>query len=262
MIYDKQKVIDTAFEWVGYMEKKNGDLNYLKSKKLNVGYNNYTWFGYTMHNVEPTVMDYPAAWCDCFVDFCFYSTYGEDAAKYLLCGEFNDYTPSSADLYKQMDRWFSEPQVGDQIFFKNDTRICHTGIVYAVDDDTVYTVEGNTNNTNVLVPNGGAVCKKSYPIHYSKIAGYGRPRYGQGENYMFTVKTIRHGDHGPDVYLMQRILRGEGYRMKNKKLLGLSKLFGEQTEFALRTYQSDHGLEVDGICGPRTWASLIGLPSE
>ena len=122
MIYDVQKVIDTATSWIGYMEKQNGDLNYLKSKKANVGFNNYTWFGYVMHNLEPTIMDYPAYWCDAFVDYCFYEAYGETGAKYLLCGGFDDYTVASAEKYKKMGRWFTEPKVGDQIFFRNDSK--------------------------------------------------------------------------------------------------------------------------------------------
>ena len=261
-MYDKQRVIDTAMSWVGYMEKKNGDLNYLKTKKLNVGYNNYTWFGYIMHNIEPSVMDYPAYWCDAFVDFVFTESFGEEAAKYLLCGAFNDYTPASAELYKEAGQWYKDPLPGDQIFFRNDTRINHTGIVYKVENNRVYTIEGNTNNGEEVTPNGGSVCKKSYPLYYERIAGYGRPRYGNKDEYMFTCKTIKRGDHGPDVYLMQRLLRAEGYKMKNGKPLGLSKLIGDQTEFCLINYQKDHGLEADGICGPLTWASLINLPSN
>ena len=262
MYYDYKKVIATAESWVGYLEKKNGDLNYLPLKKANAGSANYTWFNYNMHKIEPAVMDYPAAWCDAFVDYCFTEAYGEEAAKYLLCGAFNDYTPASSNLYKNAGRWYTEPRAGDQIFFRNSERICHTGIVYKVADNRVYTIEGNTSGGDEVIPNGGGVCRKSYPLYYERIAGYGRPRYGIQEAYMFTAKTIREGDRGAEVYLMQRLLRAEGYKMKNGKPLGLSKLFGEQTLYALKAYQRDKMLEVDGICGPITWASLINLPSS
>ena len=35
-------------------------------------------------------------------------------------------------------------------------------------------------------------------------------------------------------------------------------IFGDQTAGSLKTFQSNNGLEADGICGPNTWAKLIG----
>ena len=131
-----------------------------------------------MHALYPSVMDFPAAWCDAFVDWCFYKAYGVTNAKKLLGGNFNDYTVSSANLYKNKKAWYtSNPKVGDQIFFKNSTRICHTGLVYKVDNTYVYTIEGNTSGASGVIANGGGVCKKKYSLKYSNIAGYGRPQY-------------------------------------------------------------------------------------
>lgn len=259
MEYDKQKVIDTALSWAGYLEKKTGDLTYLRSKTANAGSNNYTWFGYIMHKVYPQTMDYPAAWCDAFVDFCFYDTYGEAGAKKLL-GGFDDYTPGSAQKYKDMGRWYKTPQPGDQIFFTNGQRICHTGLVYAVDATRVYTVEGNTSGGSEVIPNGGAVCKKSYTLGNSRIAGYGRPDYGTtGGGYMFTTKTIREGDKCEDVKLWQKLLKGIGYTQKSGKPLTITGKFGTQTTYATKQYQEEENLEVDGIVGPKTWAKAINL---
>lgn len=260
MGYDPNKVIDVAKSWVGYLEKKDGNINFLRDKKANAGYNNYTWFGYKMHQIAPDIMDYPAYWCDAFIDYCFWEAYGDAVAKKLLCGGYDDYTPSSAQKYKECGRWYSYPKAGDQIFFKNSERICHTGIVEKVENNRVYTIEGNTRESEQVVPNGGAVCKKSYPLNYDTIAGYGRPNYSLGSCYMFEVNTIRKGDEGQDVYLMQRLLRGMGYTMQNGRLLGLSKKFGDQTEFCLKNFQrKTAGLEVDGICGVQTWTKLINL---
>ena len=162
---------------------------------------NYTKYGKEMHDIYPSVMDFPAAWCDAFVDWCFYKAYGVSNAKSLIGGNFNDYTPSSAQLYKNKNAWFSSPKVGDQIFFKNSTRINHTGLVYNVDAKYVYTIEGNTSTTSGVVANGGGVCKKKYKLNYSKIAGYGRPKYdnqgndiirkGQQHAIEFTGKVIK-----------------------------------------------------------------------
>ncbi len=33
--------------------------------------------------------------------------------------------------------------------------------------------------------------------------------------------------------------------------------YGSGTEQAVRTFQADRGLEVDGVCGPHTWAALV-----
>ena len=168
-------VIKIALAEVGYLEKKSN--KNLDSKTANAGSANYTKYGRDMHKLYPSVMDFPAAWCDCFVDWCFQKAFGVSNAKGLLGGNFNDYTPASAQLYKNKKAWGNTPKIGAQIFFKNSTRICHTGLVYDVDDKYVYTVEGNTSGASGVVANGGGVCKKKYARNNSRIAGYGYPKY-------------------------------------------------------------------------------------
>ena len=92
------KVIEIALAEEGYLEKKSN--SQLNSKTANAGSANYTKYGKKMHEVYPSVMDFPAAWCDAFNDWCFYTAYGKSNAKALLGGNFNDYTVSSAQLYK------------------------------------------------------------------------------------------------------------------------------------------------------------------
>jgi len=170
------KVLKIAEAEVGYLEKKSNSQLY--DKTANAGSANYTKYGKEMHDIYPSVMDFPAAWCDAFVDWCFYKAYGVTTAKSLIGGNFNDYTPSSAQMYKNKNAWYtSNPKIGDQIFFKNSTRICHTGLVYNVDSQYVYTIEGNTNTSNGVIANGGSVCKKKYALNNTSIAGYGRPKY-------------------------------------------------------------------------------------
>ena len=173
-----KKLTDWFFAQVGYCEKATGNLNYLYSKTINSGSANYTCYGYEMHRIQPSTMDYPAAWCDAFVDNGFVNVFGEETARKLL-HDFDDYTVRSAELYKQHGEWHTScPREGDQIFFKNaNGGICHTGYVYAVDQTYVYTVEGNTSGAAGVVANGGCVAKKKYTIGYTRIAGYGRPKY-------------------------------------------------------------------------------------
>lgn len=168
------KLLDIALAEVGYLEKRSNSNLY--NKTANAGSANYTKYGYEMHKLQPSNMDYPAAWCDAFVDWCFVQAFGVDLARTLLHG-FDDYTVLSSQYFKNNKQWYTSPKVGDQVFFKNSTGICHTGLVYKVDSSRVYTVEGNTSSASGVVANGGAVAIKSYPLGYNKIAGYGRPNY-------------------------------------------------------------------------------------
>lgn len=183
------KVLETALGEVGYLEKATGNPLYLESKTANAGGNNYTKYGRDLHKVQPKNMDYPAPWCDCFVDWCVWHSTGKDLAKTkkILCGDLDDYTVYSAQRYKDEKRWHtSAPKKGDQIFFKDSKGgICHTGLVYKVGGSTVYTVEGNTSNASGVVANGGGVAKKSYSTSFDRIAGYGRPHY----EYLWGYKT-------------------------------------------------------------------------
>jgi peptidoglycan hydrolase-like protein with peptidoglycan-binding domain len=48
---------------------------------------------------------------------------------------------------------------------------------------------------------------------------------------------------------------GEAVRLLQEKLFVTGK-FGAETEAAVRAFQRRHGLQVDGVVGPRTWAKL------
>ena len=162
------KLLAVATNELGYLEKaSNKNLN---DKTANAGSANYTKYG-AYFNMNP------AQWCDLFVDWCFCQAFGKDDAKELLCGGFSAYTPTSAQYFKNKKQWFTLPKKGDVIFYKNSTRICHTGLVDDVDSRYVYTIEGNTSGASGVVSNGGGVCKKRYSLSYSAIAGYGRPNY-------------------------------------------------------------------------------------
>lgn len=185
------KVLKVAEGEVGYLEKRSASNLY--DKTANAGSNNYTKYGKEMHEVYPAVMDYPAYWCDAFVDWCFYKAYGISTAKSLIGGNFDDYTVNSAQMYKNKGAYHKTPKVGDQIFFNNGTRICHTGIVYKVDAARVYTIEGNTSGASGVVANGGGVAKKSYLLGYSRIDGYGRPKYDKSSSTTSTSETTSGG---------------------------------------------------------------------
>lgn len=174
-----QTVINIALAEVGYLEKAtNANLD---SKTGNAGYNNYTKYARDLFNAgyyNGNKNGY--AWCDVFVDWCFFRAYGKAAGQAAECqtGNLGAGCSYSAQYYRGQSRYDKTPQVGDQIFFLDSAGdINHTGLVYAVDGSTVYTVEGNTSGASGVVANGGGVCKKSYSRGYSRIAGYGHPKY-------------------------------------------------------------------------------------
>lgn len=169
---DVNKVISVALAEEGYVEKAND--SDLDSKTGNPGNANYTKY---WRDVCPKLNGY--GWCDCFVKWCFQTAYGKEAAEEMLyCENGFVFTVSgSADYFKKVGQWFTQPQVGDQIFYKSGSAMTHTGIVYKVDSLNVYTIEGNTGTGSGIIANGGGVARKKYPLTYALIAGYGRPNY-------------------------------------------------------------------------------------
>ncbi|MBI3724684.1 peptidoglycan-binding protein, partial [bacterium] len=64
--------------------------------------------------------------------------------------------------------------------------------------------------------------------------------------------TIKYGDHGSAVLKAQHLLHDKGYYAG-----GLDGDFGPITLAATKKFQAHHGLVVDGIIGPHTWAALL-----
>lgn len=210
------------------------------------GANNKTKYGDEMHAIQPSNMDKNAPWCDTFVDWvilqmCSHFGYGETTAKKVLCGDFDDYTYNSVNLYKKAGRWSQTPHRGDQIFFGGSG---HTGIVTSVNGGTVHTIEGNK---------GDEVRRGSYSVNSPSIIGYGRPRYEliTGQMTAEDMPLIKRGSKCEAVKKLQQILNAKGYK------LSVDGDFGPATEAAVKAYQGANHLEADGEVGEKTWASLM-----
>lgn len=67
-------------------------------------------------------------------------------------------------------------------------------------------------------------------------------------------RQVAQGSSGADVSTMQTYLIKMGYHCGDR---GADGVFGSATRAAVRAFQADHGLMVDGICGPKTWSALI-----
>lgn len=79
------------------------------------------------------------------------------------------------------------------------------------------------------------------------------------------LPTLRHGDHGTAVCLLQRLLEVTSKSESDGAVVAVDGEFGYETEAALRLHQrevreklglSEHDFPDDGVCGPRTWASF------
>lgn len=70
--------------------------------------------------------------------------------------------------------------------------------------------------------------------------------------------TLYRGSRGASVREMQRYLIAfdSGFLPK----YGVDGSFGAETFSAVKAFQKPQGLEVDGICGPLTWAALLADP--
>ena len=224
----------------------------LQIAQSEVGYhegpNNSNKYGDEMHSIQPRNMDKNAPYCDAFCDWCVLQMckkfgYGADMARKVLCGDFDDYTYFSVNLYKKAGRWTTKPGRGYQIFFGGDG---HTGWVESV-DSKIHTIEGNK---------GDEVRRCSYSLNDSRIIGYGMPRYDliKGTATVEEPTTVNKNDG-----ILRRGSTGKAVRFIQLCLGGLDDdgSFGWKTLSAVVEFQKSHGLEADGEVGPLTFAAIL-----
>lgn len=169
--YTAKKLIAIAVAEIGYKEKASNAS--LDDKAANAGNNDWTKYardlagaGYYNGNKNGY------AWCDVFVDWCFFQLAGRDAAKAqaIECqtGPYGAGCGFSRQYYQQQGRLFSTPEPGDQVFFQQNGTITHTGIVETVNGNNITTIEGNSSNQ---------VARRSYSLSNSYVKDFGRPKY-------------------------------------------------------------------------------------
>lgn len=139
-----------------YYHLGNGDIVMVaKSQVGNVGGKPYwQWYGFTSH-VE---------WCACFISWCA----NESGQLNITIPKFSR-VEDGIKWFKDNGKWqdrFYTPNSGDIIFFdwNNDNDPDHVGIVEKVENNIIYTIEGNS----------GDECKqKSYQQFSNSIYGFG-----------------------------------------------------------------------------------------
>ena len=239
----RNKVVQTALSWLDCRESDGSH------KKIVDIYNSHSPLarGYRLK--------YTDAWCA-----------GMVSAVAIACG-LTQIMPTEVGcgpmiaLYQKQGRWQEAdayiPRPGDVIFYDWDDTGSgdnkgapeHVGIVEKVSGSEISVVEGNYDNR---------VKRRRLSVNGRYIRGYGLPDYGAVAEVpqCRELPLLEAGAENTVVKAMQLLLTGYGYSCGT---WGADGAFGTDTREALQAYQKARQLEADGICGPVTWASLLGL---
>lgn len=282
--YDRQKVIDILTAQIGYLEHKNDDN--LDDPKADYGTNNHNKFARDLDAIPNFYNGKKCgfAWCDVTVDWGFVAAYGVEAALYLLCQPEKSSGAGcefSRNYYQRKDQLDTTPEVGAQAFFPQYGTPSHTGLVVEIDEDCVWTIEGNTTGIAEDGKQYEGVFKK---MHYrSEIQSYGHPAYNDGygtidyiggkiepeptpdvpeepdmpeieEHAIFTPMTLKNGNKGKSVKKLQHLLIDSGYSVGHD---GADGEFGARTEKAVKLVQKKIGRDINGTADEYVWAYLI-----
>ena len=265
---DSQKLISVSLGEVGYREKSTNSS--LDDPQANAGPGNWTKYardlalaGYYNGNKNGY------AWCDVFVDWCFYKAFGAAEGQRVQCqtGDLGAACLYSAQYYRLQGRYDYTPKPGDQVFFYVNGSIGHTGIVVEVTSSGITVVEGNSSDR---------VQKLTYDRNSSRIAGYGHPRFDESEQapseepvlnpptlpqtVTVSLPLLQRGAIGNAVKNAQALLIRHGYACGGRIVAGRENPdgdFGPATEKAVKSFQHLKALEADGVVGKETWTALI-----
>ncbi|WP_295259698.1 peptidoglycan DD-metalloendopeptidase family protein [Ruminococcus sp.] len=118
-------------------------------------------------------------------------------------------------------------------------------------------VEGSTGHStgshcHYCIRLGGV---KGQQIDINKHSGVPNAKgtYDSADDVKTAARNIKLGSKGDDVKELQRKLIAAGYSCGPT---GADGICGKNTVAAIRAYQRDHGLSVDGIAGPKTIGEL------
>ncbi len=118
----------------------------------------------------------------------------------------------------------------------------HVGLF--IGDDTVIEAKGTAY--------GVVTSKLSHWDEWGELTGVDYANEGSET----VVATLRKGDKGEDVRVLQTKLLALGYGLPKH---GADGSYGAETAAAVMAFQTDKGLVVDGICGSVTQAALEGV---
>lgn len=150
-----------------------------------------------------------------------------------------------------------DAQPGDIVYFDwNGGVVDHVGIVEKNFGGYLQTIEGNTSSANNA--NGGQVARRTR--NWGCITAVVTPYYDGQTSAPIPAPPAgnvgvypKKGWTGSEVKKIQQALINKGYSVGKS---GVDGDFGTDTDAAVRKFQRDNGLGVDGIVGPQTSAKL------
>ncbi len=205
-------------------------------------------------------------WCEVFIQWLFAQLDASDMlyTKTANCGA------QGLAFYNKGKLVTKGYKVGDIVFFhwSNDKSsyvssvytMDHVGIIEKVNSDGTYTtIEGNTGDN----PNGEVMRRTRYA---SQISCACRPAYKAEASIEFRTYSIKMSkiwkgastNKPEQVMALQCLLRVKCYKGKDGKKLTLDGIFGDNTEYALKKFEKDNGLNNNGVCERAKWALLLG----
>lgn len=216
-------VIAIALSQLGY--KEGGSLDELGGlTSSNGNFSEYNW------NFGDFSTGYSYHWCAAFVSFCLLQAGCHEFNT--LKDWCRDHSGDNAYIWRELgcEKWrvalkgagffktsiahqstnsqkLSEtydpeyiPSAGDLIFFTDNPfkTASHIGIVLYIENDTVYTIEGNTRAQDGLDVDGDGVYIKAYSLFDTKITGYADMPYKTNESVQkidYSGKTYTTGTY-------------------------------------------------------------------
>lgn len=96
---------------------------------------------------------------------------------------------------------------------------------------------------------------------YADMYGFFRPKWGPVDHTVYSgvLYVYRKGHmilHSENVRELQKWLNAWGYKVVE------DSYYGPKTAAAVKAFQKDHKLEIDGKVGPKTWAALKKPPPK
>ena len=163
---------------------------------------------------------------------------------------YRKYCVNKGDLKKgkRTDNGALKP--GTAVFVWNGKKYSHVGLY--VGDGTVIEAMGTMNGVTTT-----KVTATKW-THWGELTGVDYNSEFIIQNSQLREpkghKTIRKGCKGDTVKECQALLERHGYSVGS---YGIDGDFGKDTLAAVKAFQKDHGLEADGIVGPKTWTVLL-----
>lgn len=149
---------------------------------------------------------------------------------------------------------------GDLIFFNwNNSKSSaeHIGICISATSKAVTCIEGNTSLTSN--DNGGCVMRRTRNL--SVVIGAYRPKYAtpsavkkpaSSDTVTVILPVLREGMKNDFVRVLQIILNARGYSCGT-----VDGSFGPKTLSAVKLFQKNKSLAIDGHVGKETWSKLL-----